>query len=115
LESRGVAADHGIQLNPATTGPTTTTTTTPSTATTTTTTTTAPTTTTTAPPPPAGLATPLVTSFTPSRLRQDFSGWVGMTVRVGGADVRVSALGRWVVNGNRGAHTVKLVDASTGA
>src|SRR5437764_10683718 len=38
-----------------------------------------------------------------------------MALRVGATDMRVSALGRWVVSGNRGAHTVKLVDASTGA
>jgi len=38
-----------------------------------------------------------------------------MALRVGASDLRVTALGRWVVSGNRGAHTVKLVDASTGA
>ena len=58
--------------------------------------------------------TAFVTSFTPSRLRQDFSGWVGMTVRIGPSDVQAPSLGRWVVNGNTGAHRVKLVAASTG-
>jgi hypothetical protein len=33
---------------------------------------------------------------------------------VGAADLRVSALGRWVVEGNSGSHTVKVVDAATG-
>ena len=83
-------------------------------ATTTTSTTAAPTTT--AAPAPAGAAgTPLVQSFTPSRLRSDFSGWVGMQVRVGTADLSVSALGRWVVAGNTASHRVKLVEAATGA
>jgi hypothetical protein len=73
------------------------------------------TTSTTAPPPAGGSGTSLVTSFTPSRLRQDFSGWVGMGVRVGASDLQVSALGRWVAAGNGGSHTVKLVDAATGS
>ena len=63
----------------------------------------------------AGTGTSFVTSFTPSHLRQDFSGWVGMTLNVGAADLSVSALGRWVVAGNSAAHTVKVVDAATGA
>jgi hypothetical protein len=36
-------------------------------------------------------------------------------VRVGGADVSVTALGRVVVAGNSHSHTVKLVAAATGA
>ncbi len=105
----------------ATTGsspsPTTTTTTTASTTTTTasTTTTTATSTTTTTAPSSAGTPTPLVASFTPTALRRDFDGWVGMQVRVGAEDLRVSSVGRWVVSGNRDSHTVKLVEAATGA
>jgi RHS repeat-associated protein len=63
--------------------------------------------------PPAE-RTSFVTSFTPTSLRQDFSGWVGSTVTVGQADVQVTSLGRWVVAGNSGSHVVKLVDAATG-
>src|SRR5205807_1414262 len=70
-------------------------------------------TTTTTTPPAAG--TSFVSSFTPSRLRTDFSGWVGMRLKVGSSDLQVSSLGRWVVAGNTAAHTVKLVDAATGA
>jgi hypothetical protein len=73
------------------------------------------TTTTTTTAPGSATASPLVTSFTPTNLRRNFDGWVGMQVRIGGEDVRVSALGRWVVAGNRDTHTVKLVDAATGA
>ena len=61
-----------------------------------------------------GVPTPFVTSFTPTNLRRDFSGWVGSTVTVGPRDLQVSSLGRWVVAGNIGTHTVKLVDAATG-
>jgi hypothetical protein len=63
--------------------------------------------------PPGGTA--LVTAFTPTRLRQDFTGWVGMKLTVGPADLQVTSLGRWVVSGNSGSHTVKLVDAASGA
>ena len=79
------------------------------------TTTSATTTTTTTSPPSGGTTAPLVTSFTPTDLRRNFDGWVGMQVRVGAEDVRVSSVGRWVVSGNRDSHTVKLVDAATGA
>jgi hypothetical protein len=58
---------------------------------------------------------PLVTSFTPSYLRNDFSGWVGMRFTVGASPLQVRALGRYVAAGNSAAHTVKLVDATTGA
>jgi hypothetical protein len=78
----------------------------------TTSTTAAPTTTTTT---PGTTRTALVTSVTPTRARQDFSGWVGMQLTVGGTDLGVSALGRWVLAGNAGTHTVKLVDAASGA
>jgi hypothetical protein len=57
----------------------------------------------------------LVTSFTPTNLRRDFSGWVGSRLTVGSADLQVSSLGRWVVAGNTGTHAVKVVDAGTGA
>ena len=75
-----------------------------------TTTTSSSTTTSTIPAPPA----PFVTSFTPSNLRRDFSGWVGSRLTVGAADLQVSSLGRWVVAGNTGTHVVKVVDAATG-
>jgi hypothetical protein len=55
-----------------------------------------------------------VSAFTPTNLRQDFSGWVGSSLRVGTADLTVSALGRVVVAGNTASHAVKLVDAATG-
>ena len=89
----------------------------PATTTTTTATTTAPTapTTTTAPPtqPPTS-GTPFVTSFRPSALRNDFSGWVGLRFTVGSADILVSSLGRWVEAGNGRTHRVRLANATTG-
>jgi alkaline phosphatase len=46
-----------------------------------------------------------------SRMRNDFSGWLGMRVEVGPDPVMVTALGRWVVEGNSGVHELKLVRA----
>ncbi|MGI8807889.1 MAG: DoxX family protein [Acidimicrobiales bacterium] len=67
------------------------------------------------PPPPPGTGTPLVRSFSATGLRRDLTGWVGMRLRVGPKDLQVTALGRWVVEGNSASHRVKLVEASTGA
>jgi len=59
-----------------------------------------------------GTTTPMVTgqSFDPGAvLRNDFSGWVGFRFQVGSAGLTVTDLGRWVVSGNSGTHSVKLV------
>src|SRR5262249_24505361 len=48
-------------------------------------------------------------------IRNNYTGWVGMAVRVGASPVSVSALGRFVAQSNSGAHTVKIVDGSSGA
>src|SRR4029077_11052517 len=61
-----------------------------------------------------GTSTPLTTGDTLGSLRNDFSGWVGGQITVGSADLTVTDLGRIVVAGNSGTHTVKLVDAATG-
>jgi hypothetical protein len=42
-------------------------------------------------------------------LRNDYSGFVGAQLFIGGEDLQVSQLGRWMVAGNSGTHTVKLV------
>jgi RHS repeat-associated protein len=55
--------------------------------------------------------TALVASTTPSNLRRDYSGWVGVRLQVGSTPMQVSSLGRWVVSGNSGVHTVKLTAA----
>jgi RHS repeat-associated protein len=52
---------------------------------------------------------PLVTGTTPSGWRNNYSGWVGLRLQVGSSPLVVSALGRWVVSGNSGTHTIKLV------
>ncbi len=62
-----------------------------------------------------GSALSFVTSTAPGTLRNNYSGWVGMAIRIGGSPVAVSALGRIVVSGNTGVHTVKLVNGTTGA
>ena len=64
------------------------------------------------PPPLSGAA--FVTSHDlSSRIRNDYTGWVGMRLTVGDVALAVNALGRMCVAGNSGVHTVKLVLAST--
>ncbi len=47
--------------------------------------------------------------------RNNYTGWVGMTFTIGSSALTVTQLGRWVVAGNTQTHTVKLVNAATGA
>jgi len=57
----------------------------------------------------AAASTAWVTGQTLGTLRNDISNWVGCRFSVGSAPLTVSDLGRWVVAGNSGTHTVKLV------
>jgi hypothetical protein len=57
---------------------------------------------------------PFVTGVTPGTVRNNFSGWVGGSITTGGSAVQVTQLGRYVVGGDTGTHTMKLVNASTG-
>jgi hypothetical protein len=57
-------------------------------------------------------STNYVTSFTPGTARNNFTGWVGMSITVGSSPVTVTALGRIVVSGNTGSHTMKIVNAA---
>ena len=57
---------------------------------------------------------PLVGSMALGTIRNNYTGWVGFGFKVGLTPVTVSGLGRIAVAGNTQAHTVKLVDASTG-
>lgn len=52
-----------------------------------------------------------ITASTLGTLRNNYSGWVGMAVTVGGAPLVVSQLGRMVAPGDSGTHVVKLVSA----
>lgn len=51
---------------------------------------------------------PFITGATVGTLRSDYSGDVGFRVRIGANPVTVTALGRWVVAGNAGTHTLVL-------
>ncbi|HLG95334.1 MAG TPA: immunoglobulin domain-containing protein [Bryobacteraceae bacterium] len=59
-------------------------------------------------------STPFVTGLTLGTLRNDYSGWVGMSVAVGNVSISVTALGRFIAPGNSGMHTVKIVNAGAG-
>ncbi len=56
-----------------------------------------------------------VTDKTLGTLRNNLSAWVGMKLTVGPSPIVVTALGRIFVNGNTGTHTLKFVNASSGA
>jgi hypothetical protein len=58
---------------------------------------------------------PLVTSFdtTTTELRNNYGGWVGMQFTTGSSAVTVGQLGRYVVAGNTGTHTVELIKVAT--
>ena len=56
-----------------------------------------------------------ITSKTFGTLRNNYSGWVGMAIRIAANAVVVTAVGRVVIAGNSAVHTVKLVNATTGA
>jgi len=58
--------------------------------------------------------TDFITSTTPFHSRNDFTGWVGMSVTIGNSSVIVDALSRAVLAGNTGLHSLKIVDAATG-
>lgn len=62
-----------------------------------------------------GASTAFVTSKALGTLRNNYTGWVGMSVTVGGTPLTVTALGRMFAPGNLGTHTVKIVNATTGA
>src|SRR6202142_1197580 len=62
---------------------------------------------------PAGIG--FVTSTTLGTIRNNYPGWVGMSVTVGGLPITVTSLGRIFAPGNTGSHLVKIVNASTGA
>ena len=52
---------------------------------------------------------PLVTAVSSlGSLRSNFDGWVGFRFQVGAAPITVTDLGRWVLSGNSGSHTVQL-------
>lgn len=48
-------------------------------------------------------------------VRNNYTGYVGMKIGVGGIPVTVTALGRIFVSGNSGTHLVKLVNAANGS
>jgi hypothetical protein len=63
----------------------------------------------------SGGGTPFITSFSSTSLRNDFGGWVGMSITTGGTQLNVTQVGRICVSGNGSTHTLKFVLASSGA
>ena len=65
---------------------------------------------------PSGI-TPFIASVSASSASLTSAGptWSGMAIRVGAAPLTVTSLGRIYVPGNTGTHTLKIVDADTGA
>jgi fibronectin type 3 domain-containing protein/sarcosine oxidase gamma subunit len=63
---------------------------------------------------PADTSTAFITGQTLGTLRNDLNNWVGCRFAVGATAITVTDLGRWVVAGNSGTHTIKLVNQATG-
>jgi hypothetical protein len=55
-----------------------------------------------------------VTSWSPGTLRNEFTNKAGMRITVGAAPIRVYALGRMMVSGNSGSHTLRITRVSDG-
>jgi hypothetical protein len=64
---------------------------------------------------PSSPSTPFITGFGASNLRNNYTGWLGFELTVGGTPINVTALGRVYVAGNSGSHVVKLVKAADGS
>ena len=63
-----------------------------------------------------GGVTPFVTGQTlGGSLVNNYTGWKGMQITTGTSPVTVKQLGRWVVAGNTGTHTIELVNGTTHA
>ena len=56
----------------------------------------------------------LVAATTFGTIRNDFTGFVGMVIRVGPAPFTILGVGRVFVPGNAGTHIVKVADGATG-
>lgn len=61
------------------------------------------------PPPPLDF----VTDDVLGRIRNDFSGYVGMAVDIGAKSLTVQNLQRYCVTGSIGGHRVRIIDAAT--
>ena len=66
-------------------------------------------------PPSTSTTQSYVTAQTPGTLRNGYSGFAGMQIRVGADPITVTALGRIVAPGNTYSHLLKLVNASDGS
>jgi hypothetical protein len=53
--------------------------------------------------------TNLVAGVLPGTVRNDFGGWVGMQIRTKTDAITVTALGRWILEGNSQPHTLRIV------
>lgn len=58
---------------------------------------------------------PFTTGQTLGTPRNDYTGYVGFKFTVGSSPLTVKSLGRWVVTGNSGSHSMKVTLASTGS
>jgi hypothetical protein len=56
--------------------------------------------------------TSFATSVSPTYLRNDFAGFLGMKITVGGSAIVVDQLGRYFISGNNRLHTLKIVNAA---
>lgn len=62
--------------------------------------------------PAAGAGNPFILSSGHDFPRNDFTGYVGFRFTVGSSNITITDLGRWVLSGNSGSHTVRITDVS---
>jgi hypothetical protein len=60
----------------------------------------------------AVVSNPFLTSGAGSTLRNDYGNYVGFKFTVGSTPIVLTSLGRWVVSGNSGTHTLVIRDGS---
>jgi hypothetical protein len=61
---------------------------------------------------PALADTAFITGQTPGTIRNDFTGSAGLKFTISGTTVNVTQLGRWVISGNSGTHTITLYNSA---
>jgi hypothetical protein len=59
-----------------------------------------------------GGGSPLITAQTLGTVSGVFNGWVGCKITVGGANITVSQLARWVISGNSAVHALHIRDSA---
>ncbi len=58
---------------------------------------------------------PFITSLGVGSTRNDFDILAGYEITIGGANITVTELGRWVISGNSASHAISIISGATGS